>query len=92
MYPHLLNNRRTIGSDHIRTEPEAAVAEDADMFGNRCARPQAPPGATLRWSDCLVEDTGEPDQFTWNARQREIVDLPVDTLAYLNASRSSDSS
>ncbi len=87
MYPHLLNNRRMIGSDHIRTEPEAAVEEYADMFGNRCARLQAPPGATTLWSDCIVEDTGEPDEFNWNARQHEIVDLPVETLAYLTASR-----
>ena len=78
MYPHLLNNRRMIGSDHIRTEPEAAVEEYADMFGNRCARLQAPPGATTLWSDCIVEDTGEPDEFNWNARQHEIVDLPVE--------------
>ena len=87
MYPHLLNNRRMIGSDHIRTEPEAAVEEYADMFGNRCARLEAPPGATTLWSDCIVEDTGEPDEFDWNARQHEIVDLPVETLAYLTASR-----
>jgi transglutaminase-like putative cysteine protease len=87
MYPHLLNNRRMIGSDHIRTEPEAAVEEYADMFGNRCARLEAPPGVTTLWSDCIVEDTGEPDEFNWNARQHEIVDLPVETLAYLSASR-----
>ena len=87
MYPHLSNNRRTIGSDHIRTEPEAAVEEYIDMFGNRCARFVAPPGATTLWSDCVVEDTGKPDEFNWNARQHEIVDLPVETLTYLTASR-----
>ncbi len=87
MYPHLLNNRRMIGWDQIRTEPEAAVEEYTDMFGNRCARLEAPPGVTTLWSDCIVEDTGEPDEFDWNARQHEIVDLPVEALAYLTASR-----
>ena len=87
LYPHPSNNRRMIGSDHIRTEPEATVEEYTDIFGNRCARLEAPPGATTLWSDCIVEDTGEPDEFNWDARQHEIVDLPVETLVYLTASR-----
>ncbi|MFB3102806.1 MAG: transglutaminase family protein, partial [Alphaproteobacteria bacterium] len=87
LYPHPSNNRRMIGSDHIRTEPEATVEEYTDIFGNRCARLEAPPGATTLWSDCIVEDTGEPDEFNWDARQHEIVDLPIETLVYLTASR-----
>jgi transglutaminase-like putative cysteine protease len=70
LYPHPSNNRRMIGSDHIRTEPETTVEEYTDVFGNRCARLQ-----------------GEPDEFNWNARQHEIMDLPIETLAYLTASR-----
>jgi len=87
MYPHLLNNRRMIGSDHIRTKPEATIEEYTDGFGNRCGRLQAPAGAMTLWSDCIVEDTGEPDEFNWNARQHEIMGLPVETLAYLTPSR-----
>ena len=87
LYPHPSNNRQMIGSDHIRTEPETTVEEYADVFGNRCARLHAPAGATTLWSDCIVEDTGEPDEFNWNARQLEIMDLPVETLTYLTASR-----
>ena len=87
MYPHLSNGRRMIGSDHLRTEPETAVEEYLDMFGNRCARLEMPAGATKLWSDCIVEDSGQPDEFNWDARQHEIVDLPVATLAYLTASR-----
>jgi len=87
MYPHLSNNRRMIGSDHIRTEPEATIEEYTDGFGNRCGRFQAPVGAMTLWSDCIVDDSGEPDEFNWNARQHEIMDLPVETLAYLTPSR-----
>ncbi|MEJ2122926.1 MAG: transglutaminase family protein, partial [Alphaproteobacteria bacterium] len=87
LYPHVLNYRRTIGSDQIRTEPETAVEDYMDMFGNRCARLEAPSSVTTLWSDCIVEDAGEPDEFNWNARQHEIVDLPVETLSYLTASR-----
>lgn len=87
LYPHPSNRRRMIGSDCLRAEPETAVEEYKDVYGNRCARLQAPSGATTFWSDCIVEDSGEPDEFNWHARQHEIMDLPVETLAYLTASR-----
>jgi transglutaminase-like putative cysteine protease len=87
LYPHPSNARRMLGSDHIRTEPETRVHEYTDMFGNRCSRVEAPTGETTLWSDCIVEDIGVPDEFNWDARQHEIMDLPVETLAYLTASR-----
>jgi len=87
LYPHPANGRRMIGADHIRVEPDAAVGEFTDMFGNRCGRFQALPGATVLWSDCIVADSGEPDAFNWNAHQHEIADLPAETLSYLTASR-----
>jgi len=87
LYPHPSNSRRMIGSDHIRTDPATPVAEYMDMFGNRCARVHVPPGATTLWSDCIVDDIGQPDEFDWNARQHDILDLPVETLPYLTGSR-----
>lgn len=87
LHPHVSEDRRMIGSDHIRAKPGTSVEGYMDMFGNRCARMQAPAGATTLWSDCIVEDSGEPDIFDWNARQHDIIDLPTETLAYLTASR-----
>ena len=87
LYPHPSINRRMIGSDHIRMEPESIVEEYTDIFGNRCARLEVPSGATTLWSGCILEDSGEPDDFNWNARQHEILDLPAETLSYLTASR-----
>lgn len=87
LYPHPTLNRRIIGSGHIRTDPEINIEDYSDIFANHCARIQAPQGATTLWSDCIVEDTGESDRFNWNARQHEIMDLPVETLPYLLASR-----
>lgn len=81
------DGRRTIGSDHIRAEPGTSVEDYMDMFGNRCGRMEAPAGATTLWSDCIVEDSGQPDIFDWNARQHELMDIPAETLAYLTASR-----
>jgi transglutaminase-like putative cysteine protease len=87
LHSHASNNRRMIGSDHIRSGPGLGIGEYTDMFGNRCARIEAPAGVITLWSDCIVEDCGEPDVFNWNARQHELMDLPADTLAYLTASR-----
>jgi len=87
LYPHPTNDLQTVGSDHIRTEPETGVEEYADAFGNRCARIEAPAGKTLLWSDCIVENDGAPDVFDWNALQSEVMELPADTLTYLTASR-----
>jgi transglutaminase-like putative cysteine protease len=87
LYPHPANDYRMIGSDQIRTEPETPLEEYTDGIGNRWARLHAPCGTATLWSDCIVEDDGEPDEFNWNARQHEIMDLPVETLVYLTASR-----
>jgi transglutaminase-like putative cysteine protease len=87
LFPYPSLDRRTIGRDHIHTEPETTVEEYTDIFGNRCGRLEAPPGSTVLWSDCIVEGSGEPDGYDWDARQHEIVDLPVETLPYLTASR-----
>lgn len=87
LHPHDSNVRRMIGSCHIRAEPGLGIEEYFDMYGNRCARIEAPAGVTTLWSDCIVEDNGEPDVFNWNARQHDLMNLPADTLAYLMASR-----
>ena len=87
LYPHPSNTNRLIGSDHVRTEPDIGLEEYRDMFGNRCARILAPASRTTLWSDCFLEDSGEPDQFNWDARQHEILDLPIETLPYLTTSR-----
>lgn len=87
LYPHPANDRRMIGSDAIRTVPEIALSEHRDMTGNRGTRILAPAGATTLWSDCIVADTGISDEFDWNARQIDIMDLPVAALPYLTASR-----
>lgn len=87
LHTHRSNRHRMIGSDHLRAEPETCMEEYIDVFGNRCARLLAPVGATTLWSDCIVEDSGAPDEFDWNARQHEVVELPIETLAYLTPSR-----
>ncbi len=87
LHPHAENDRRIYGSDHIRLEPARKIEEYTDVFGNRCARFEAPAGLTTLWSDCIVEDSGALDIFNWDARQHDIMDLKPDTLVYLIPSR-----
>ncbi len=87
LHPHAENNRRIFGSDRIRAEPPREIEDYTDVFGNRCARFVAPTGITTLWSDCIVEDSGMPDVFNWDAHQHDIMDLKADTLAYLIPSR-----
>jgi transglutaminase-like putative cysteine protease len=85
--PHSSYRDRVIGSCGLRTEPELPLEEFLDPFGNRLTRLVAPSGDLTLWSDCIVEDDGQPDIFNWNALQHAPADLPPETLPFLTASR-----
>jgi len=81
------DDRRMIGSDHIRAIPDGPIGYYTDTYGNLCARMMMPVGATTIWSDCIVEDSGEADAFDWAAKQHEVMDLPENTFLFLLPSR-----
>lgn len=81
------DDRRVIGTDRIRAVPDGEIEYYTDTFGNLCARMMMPVGETTLWSDCIVEDSGEPDVFDWAARQHEVMDLPENTFLFLLPSR-----
>ena len=85
--PHSAYSGRIIGSDRLTVEPELAMDDILDPFGNRLTRMRAPTGRLTLNADCAVEVEGEPDPFNWNAQQREVADLPPETLPFLMASR-----
>ena len=87
LWLHPSMQQRIIGSSDIRFVPEPPLETYHDMFGNQFGRVQMPFGATTFWSDCIVENSGQPDEYNWNARQHEIADLPVEVLTYLVGSR-----
>ncbi len=76
-----------IGSDQVRTDLAVPQDEYLDEFANRRVRMVAPPGRMTLWSDCIVENDGQPDPFDWNARQHPVAELPPDTLRFLTPSR-----
>lgn len=87
LLPHPSYGGRVIGADKVRTDPAVPQEGYADEFANRRTRLVAPVGQLRLWSDCIVENDGQPDPFDWNARQHAIADLPPETLRYLTASR-----
>lgn len=87
LLPHPSYGGRVIGSDQVRTEPAVPQEGYLDEFANRRVRAVAPPGRLTLWSDCIVENDGQPDPFDWNACQHAIAELPAETLRYLTASR-----
>lgn len=87
LLPHSSYDGRVIGSDRIRTEPPVPLEEYIDSFENRRTRLVAPTGPLTLFSDCIVEDHGQPDPYNWNACQHKVEALPSATLNYLMASR-----
>lgn len=73
--------------DVLRLEPSVPVQKYTDSFGNVCCRFVAPEG-TLRLSNsALIEDSGQPDEVNFEARQLPVEELPSDILQFLLPSR-----
>jgi transglutaminase-like putative cysteine protease len=73
--------------DELKTEPRLNVTSYFDSFGNRCVRFVAPQGHLRLSSSTLLQDSGEPDEANWAARQSAVGDLPNEILRYLLNSR-----
>ena len=76
-----------IGRDELAFDPPVPVATYLDIFGNRCTRILAPAGRITVSADAIVRDSGLPDIVVPEAAQRDVDDLPDDTLLYLLGSR-----
>lgn len=61
-----------------------------DRFGNTCTRLTVPAGGITLSCDFVVEDCGEPDRQSLDARQHPVEELPSDVLIYLLGSRYCD--
>jgi transglutaminase-like putative cysteine protease len=73
--------------DTLLAEPEVKIDEYIDTFGNHCSRFVAPAGSLRLHSSSLIEDSGEPDAISPQAREVPVGYLPTDTMRYLLASR-----
>jgi transglutaminase-like putative cysteine protease len=76
-----------LAPDTIRSDPEIAISDYRDGFGNICARAVLPPGRTRFFSDAVITDSGAPDPVVPDAVQHDVADLPAECLVYLLGSR-----
>jgi transglutaminase-like putative cysteine protease len=73
--------------DQLVTEPAIPIVGYRDGFGNRCNRVLAPPGRLRLTADCVIRDSGEPDERVFSASQDSVQDLPEGLLVFLLGSR-----
>jgi transglutaminase-like putative cysteine protease len=73
--------------DHLRIMPTLPMTRYADAFGNTCTRLLVPKGELQICADAIVADSGLPDEVEPAAPQREVADLPHETLVFLLGSR-----
>ena len=73
--------------DRLVTDPSLPITGYRDGFGNYCHRVLAPAGVLRLTTDCVVRDSGLPDEVVPSACQHEVQDLPEDTLVFLLGSR-----
>jgi transglutaminase-like putative cysteine protease len=73
--------------EYLLIDPTVQITGYVDGFGNRCGRFISPAGRLRLWNDAVIQTDGEPDRQAPTAVQREIHELPDDTLEFLIASR-----
>ncbi|QIE55413.1 transglutaminase family protein [Pikeienuella piscinae] len=73
--------------DTVVTDPIVPVEEYADGFGNRCCRLLAPAGAFTLRTDGVLRDNGALDPLEPESSQRDVAELPPDSLVYLLGGR-----
>jgi transglutaminase-like putative cysteine protease len=78
-----------VAPEDFRIDNDLIADEYIDSFGNHCGRVNVPAGVnSVRFTNtALVRDSGQPDLFEPDARQRDPTELPFSTLQYLLPSR-----
>ena len=71
----------------VLASPPVPISVYDDLFGNTCRRFTAPEGGVRILYDAIVEDSGEPEQANFLARETPVEELPDDAIVYLLGSR-----
>ena len=73
--------------DRLLTEPLMPLSGYRDAFGNWCYRGLAPAGRVRLSTDCIIRDSGQPDERVISAGQDSVENLPEEILVFLLGSR-----
>jgi transglutaminase-like putative cysteine protease len=87
LYVHPERAGDLLGRERIITEPEIAIEDFTDAFGNRCGRLVAPAGTLRLRGEQVIRDSGELEPRDLAAPQVPVQDLPFETLQFLLPSR-----
>lgn len=71
----------------VMVEPDIAIDQFTDWFGNRAARITAPAGKLRLWYDNVVADSGLHEPSIEGAQVHPVDELPAECLRFLLASR-----
>lgn len=71
----------------VSADPEVAIRQFIDPFGNVCSRLTVPEGGITLKADFVIEDSGRPDPVAPDAAQAPVEDLPHQVLQFLMSSR-----
>jgi transglutaminase-like putative cysteine protease len=84
---HPSRTKDLVEPDEVKVSPQVPIETYFDTFGNKCILFRGQQGMVRLSNSTLIEDTGEPDEIPWNARQHPVEELPPDVLRFLLASR-----
>jgi len=76
-----------VAPDSLVIEPAIPIADYRDVFGNQCKRVLAPAGRIRLSTNCVIRDSGKPDERVFAAGQDTVEDLPQEVLMFLLGSR-----
>jgi transglutaminase-like putative cysteine protease len=84
---HSSAKSNVLSQSNFRVSSGARIQIDCDADGTLRRRLTADAGLLSLGVEGLFAATGLPDEVDWSAEAMGVSDLPVETLAYLNASR-----
>jgi transglutaminase-like putative cysteine protease len=84
---HSSRESTLVAAENFRIEPELAVEDYLDAFGNRCGRVNTPAGIIRFLSNAVVRDSGQPDAYAPEAEEDGMAEIPTDTLSFILPSR-----
>lgn len=84
---HPSRNRDLRSAQRIFTQPDVALYDYVDGYGNICTRLTIPKGGIAISCGFVIEDPFEPDVYAPGAKQVPLEQLPDDALLYLLGSR-----
>ncbi len=87
LHVHPSRTQDLLDSDRVQIDPAVPVEQYIDGFGNLCSRFLAPQGSLRLYNSTIIQDSGEPDAVSWDARQVPVEQLPPETLQFLMNSR-----